>query len=113
MSALWDFAKQIAQSDGRKNDWVYIMDIYKSIGGKEMAMFIITNNGKFEVLGEASPDLVLLANKQGELSTIKKSEMKKYRKKFYKRDFLNYEEVKKSVTVNGKKITTTVFLEKN
>lgn len=107
---LWNFAKQIAQSEGRKDDWVYVVDTYKSIGGKEMTMFLIGKDGKYEVLGEAPNELVLLTDKVGELSTIEKSEIKRYKKKFLKR-VEGGKELKKSLVIDGKRVSATVYLE--
>lgn len=106
---LWNFAKQIAQSEGRKDDWVYIVDTYKATGGKEMTMFLIGKGGRFEVLGETNQKKVILVDKHGELSVIEKSEVKTFKKKFEKRS--NYEkEIKKSTVIDGEKITVNVLV---
>jgi hypothetical protein len=108
---LWNFAKQIAQSDGRKNDWVYVVDVYKSTGGSEMVMEIVSEKGRFEVLGEASPSLVLISNKNGDVSTLEKSEFKTFRKKFHKRNIEGAKIIQKSVTVEGKKHDVILYID--
>lgn len=110
MEELWNFAKSIAQSDGRKNDWVYIVDIYKSTGGKDMKMEVTSNRGKFEVLGEASPSSILVSDKDGEVQTIEKSEFKRLKKRFYSRSE-SEREIQKSVTVEGKKHEITLYID--
>lgn len=111
MEQLWNFAKQIAQSDGRKNDWVYVVDIYKSIGGKEMVMELNGSKGRYEVLGEASPSLVLVTDSNGEIKTIEKSEISTFKKRFYKRDAESLKGIEKSVIVEGKKHDLILYLE--
>lgn len=110
MGELWDFAKQIAQSDGRKNDWVYIVTVYKSIGGREVVMEISGLEGRYEVLGEASPSLVLVSDKNGEVTTLEKSVIKGYRKKFNKRDVESVDKIKKSVLIEGKTYNLELYI---
>lgn len=83
---LWTFAKSIAQSDGRKDDWTYVMDVYKSIGGKEMCLMIYNNGARYEVLGETDDGKVLVATPTGEKMAIEKSVYTKSRKKFFRRE---------------------------
>jgi hypothetical protein len=108
---LWNFAKQIAQSDGRKNDWVYVVDVYKSIGGNEMLMEIYGEKGRFEVLGEASPSLVLVSSKDGDILTLEKSEFKTFRKKFHKRNVEGAKVIQKSITVEGKQHDVILYID--
>ena len=110
MSQLWDFAKQIAQSEGRRNDWVYIIDVYKSVGGFEKTLFILTESGKKEVHGEASDDDVLVSDVHGKLEVMKKSDYKRCKKKFYNRDLTGADTIEKSIKHNGKMVGTKLYI---
>lgn len=112
MRELWDFAKQVAQSEGRRNDWVYIVDVYKSVGGKEMTMEIYNEKGRFEVLGEAPNSKILISDKNGNIGTILKSELKTFRKRFYEKEIHKAEFVKKAIEIDGKKCHITLYLDK-
>lgn len=104
---LWNFAKQIAQSEGRKDDWVYVIDTYKSIGGKEMTMFLLGKGIKFEVLGEAPNGEVILTDVNGDIKMIEKSEIKNYKKKFLKR--IDGKELKKSFLLAGERVSVIIY----
>lgn len=112
MRELWNFAKQVAQSEGRKNDWVYIIDVYKSSGGNKMTMEITNETGRFEVLGEAPNSRIFISDKKGNVGTITKSELKTFRKKFYERELDKTEFIKKSVEIDGEKHDVTLYLDK-
>lgn len=112
MRELWDFAKQIAQSEGRKNDWVYIVDVYKSIGGTQMTMEIYNETGRFEVLGEAPDSSMFISDKDGNVDVIEKSELKKFRKRFYEREVSKKKFVKKSVSIDGVEHQVSLYLDK-
>ncbi len=111
MEQLWDFAKQIAQSDGRKNDWVYVVDVYKSIGGKNLKMEIANETGRYEVLGEASQALILVCDSNYELKTILKSEFKKFKKKFIMREKEPQRTMKKSIMVDNSPQEVMIYLD--
>jgi len=111
MEQLWDFAKQIAQSDGRKNDWVYVVDVYKSIGGKNLKMEIQNETGRYEVLGEASQALILVCDSNQELQAIQKSDFKKFKKKFVMREKEPEKTVKKSLLIDGKLQEAIIYLD--
>jgi len=102
MSELWNFAKNVAQAEGRRQDWVYIVDLFKSSGGTDMMMEIYGERGRFEVLGETTNGNVLIGDKQGTVSVIQKSEMKSFRKKFHKIEVDANNIVRKSLHVEGK-----------
>ncbi|MNW28238.1 hypothetical protein D3C74_50600 [compost metagenome] len=86
MDELWTSAKHIAQSDGRKDDWAYVIDVYKSIGGQEVSLFVFLQEGRYEVLGEINHEELLVCGPDMELSSMEKAAYSKARKKFLKRD---------------------------
>lgn len=106
---LWTSAKHIAQSDGRKDDWVYVIDVYKSIGGTQVALMIFADGKRHEVLGEVNEDEILACNNVGELEIISKSVYTKARKKFLKRDITNATPIQKSLQRGGKLYTATIY----
>lgn len=108
----WDFAKQIAQSDGRKDDWIYVVDIYKSIGGQQVALLMYGESGfQCEVCGEVSPTQVLIS-KQGELEVVERNFLKKSRKKFVKRNLEEFVKSDKSLEFEGQLYTTPIYTER-
>lgn len=109
MDELWTSAKHIAQSDGRKDDWVYVIDVYKSMGGTTVALMIFTEGKRLEVMGEAGDNLLLACNSQGELEVLDKSLYTKSRKKFLKRDTAGAKPLKKSLTWNNKTYSAIVY----
>ncbi|WAB25171.1 hypothetical protein M3_0220 [Lysinibacillus phage vB_LfM_LysYB1] len=109
MDVLWTSAKHIAQSDGRKEDWLYVMDVYKSIGGTEVALMIQANGKRHEILGEAGSDGILVCNSVGELDVIDKSIYKKARKKFLKRDITGATPMQKSLSKDGRQFNATIY----
>lgn len=81
---LWTSAKHMAQADGRKDDWVYVVDIYKSMGGKSMQLMLLAEDGKrYEVIGEVpnSSD-VIVKSLDGATEHFERAFYKKSKKKF-------------------------------
>lgn len=109
MDELWTSAKHIAQSDGRKDDWAYVVDVYKSIGGTSVALMIFANGKRQEIMGEVNADELLVCDSVGELEIISKSVYTKAKKKFLKRDITGATPMEKSMSRNGKVYTATVF----
>ncbi|MNM90987.1 hypothetical protein D3C81_1032690 [compost metagenome] len=101
MDALWTSAKHIAQADGRKDDWIYVIDVYKSIGGNSLALMIFSPEGRHEVLGEVGVDNVLIHHSSGELQVIEKSVYTKSVKKFLKKQASGNKLIEKALTYKG------------
>lgn len=83
---LWTSAKHMAQLDGKKTDWLYIISLYKSIGGQSMALTINVDGKQLEVLGEVENGNILMADESGVVSELEEEVVRKARKKFMKRD---------------------------
>lgn len=109
MDELWTSAKHIAQSDGRKDDWVYVIDVYKSIGGAAMALMIFADGKRHEIIGEVGEKEILVCNGYGELEVLEKSLYTKARKKFLKRDITGAKPLKKSLIWNDRTYSTTIY----
>lgn len=92
---LWTSAKHIAKVDGKEYDWVYVVGVYKSMGGMSMALTVFLDGKRQEVIGETADGMVVLCDKNGHTTNIEKSIFEKSRKKFMKRDLSNAEHVKK------------------
>jgi hypothetical protein len=106
---LWTSAKHIAQSDGRKDDWVYVIDVYKSIGGTGVALMIFTEGKRLEIIGEINQAELLACSSIGELEVIDKSLYTRARKKFLKRDIAGAKPVKKSLTWKDKTFSAIIY----
>jgi hypothetical protein len=106
---LWTSAKLIAQSDGRKDDWVYVIDVYKSIGGTSVALMIFADGKRHEIVGEVSATEILACNSYGELEVLDKSLYTRARKKFLKRDITGAKPMKKSITWHSKTYSTVIY----
>jgi hypothetical protein len=83
--SLWVRAKEIAYSRGRSDDWVYVITVYNSLGGKEMGLLIYVNGERYEVISEIDSDSVLVSTPDGKELTLDKSIYTRARKKFFKR----------------------------
>lgn len=106
---LWTSAKHIAQTDGRRDDWVYVMDVYKSMGGSKVALVIFSGGERHQILGEANENMVLTQNSLGELSLVEKSLYKRSKKKFHKQDNSKATVMKKSIVKDGQTYTAVVY----
>lgn len=79
----WNYAKKVVSSGGHKNNWIYVIDFYNSIGGKNVNIFCAIEQEKFRILYMLDDDSVLLLDKKDNLVSEEYEIVEESRKIFF------------------------------
>ena len=86
-NVLWERSKNIANSQNKSSDWVFIIDIYHYLGGSKKTLYAELGDKKYIVIGHSSTDKDLLYDfKTGSYELFNSSEVKVSKKSFVDAD---------------------------
>ncbi|WJZ48790.1 portal protein [Staphylococcus phage SAC] len=63
----WDEAKDFIKGQGLADNWIEVVDYYRQIGGKHVAMFIAIDKVKYMVLEATKDNKVILVDKDNNI----------------------------------------------
>lgn len=82
-NVLWERAKNIANSQNKSSDWVFIVDIYHYLGGCKKTLYADIGDKKYIVIGNFSKDKDLLYDfKKGSYEIFNSSDVRVSKKSF-------------------------------
>lgn len=79
----WDEAKDFIKSQGMKDNWIEIVDYYRQIGGKHVAVFIALDKNKYMILEATKDNRVILVDKDNNIRLEDYDIVTESRKMFY------------------------------
>lgn len=79
----WDEAKEFIKNQGMKDNWIEIVDYYRQIGGKHVAVFIALDKTKYMVLEATKDNRVILVDKDNNIRLEDYTVVTESRKMFY------------------------------
>lgn len=79
----WDEAKDFIKGQGMKDNWVEIVDYYRQIGGRHVAVFIAIDKNKYMILEATKDNRVILVDKDNNIKLEDYDTVMESRKMFY------------------------------
>lgn len=79
----WDEAKEFIKNQGMKDNWIEIVDYYRQIGGKHVAVFIALDKTKYMVLEATKDNRVILVDKDNNIRLEDYTVVTESKKMFY------------------------------
>lgn len=79
----WNYAKKVVSSGGHKNNWIYVIDFYNEIGGKNVNIFCAIEQEKFRILYMLDDDSILLMDRNNNLVIEEYQVVEESRKIFF------------------------------
>ena len=94
---LWERAKNIASSQNKASDWVFIVDIYHYLGGNKKSLYVMLDDVKYFVVGKFSSnqDLLINSKKIGDGYIVKSSTDIRISKK----SFVDYDDTNDMIVI--------------
>ena len=78
-----DEAKEFIKNQGMKDNWIEIVDYYRQIGGKHVAVFIALDKTKYMVLEATKDNRVILVDKDNNIRLEDYTVVTESKKMFY------------------------------
>lgn len=76
MDKYWNQAKQIARDKNRSSDWAFVIDVYTYLGGTEMSVKAVLEEGyTVSILGTLDKSNDLVVTKDKELLKVPRHEL--------------------------------------
>ena len=63
----WDEAKEFIKQQGMQDNWIEIVDYYRQIGGRHVAVFIAIDKQKYMILEATKDNRVILLDKDNNI----------------------------------------------
>jgi hypothetical protein len=109
----WDEAKDFIKGQGMQDNWIEIVDYYRQIGGKHVAVFIALNKVKYMILEATKDNKVILVDKDNNILLEDYDIVMESKKMFYyiEEPFevkINIPQHIRDVTYNNTVVLTTV-----
>lgn len=79
----WDEAKEFIKNQGMKDNWIEIVDYYRQIGGKHVAVFIALDKTKYMILEATKDNRVILVDKDNNIRLEDYTVVTESKKMFY------------------------------
>ena len=79
----WDEAKSFIKQQGMTDNWIEVIDYYRQIGGKHIAVFIAIDKQKYMILEATKDDRVILIDKDNNIVLEDYNTVMQSRKMFY------------------------------
>ena len=109
----WDEAKDFIKGQWMQDNWIEIVDYYRQIGGKHVAVFIALNKVKYMILEATKDNKVILVDKDNNILLEDYDIVMESKKMFYyiEEPFevkINIPQHIRDVTYNNTVVLTTV-----
>ena len=79
----WDEAKAFIKQQGMTDNWIEVIDYYRQIGGKHIAVFIAIDKQKYMILEATKDGRVILIDKDNNIVLEDYNTVMQSRKMFY------------------------------
>lgn len=79
----WEKAKKFIAEQGMKDNWIEVIDYYRQIGGKHVAVFIALDKEKYMILEATKDGRVILIDKNNNLRLEDYDVIMECKKMFY------------------------------
>lgn len=79
----WEEAKKFIAEQGMKDNWIEVIDYYRQIGGKHVAVFIVLDKEKYMILEATKDGRVILIDKNNNLRLEDYDVIMECKKMFY------------------------------
>lgn len=79
----WKEAKEFIKQQGMQDNWIEVVDYYRQIGGKHVAVFIAINKQKYMILEATIDGRVMLVDKDNNIVLEDYDLVTESRKMFY------------------------------
>lgn len=79
----WEKAKKFIAEQGMKDNWIEVIDYYRQIGGKHVAVFIALDKEKYMILEATKDGRVILVDKNNNLRLEDYDVIMECKKMFY------------------------------
>lgn len=79
----WSIAKKFIKQQGLEGNWIEVVDYYRQIGGKHVAIFVYLNKIKYRILEATIDDRVILMDSENKFHIWDYEEVNTNRKEFF------------------------------
>lgn len=79
----WNIAKKFIKQQGLEGNWIEVVDYYRQIGGKHVAIFVYLNKTKYRILEATIDDRVILMDSENKFHIWDYEEVNTNRKEFF------------------------------
>ena len=79
----WEEAKKFIASQGMKDNWIEVVDYYRQLGGKHVAVFIALDREKYMILEATKDGRVILVDRQNNIKLEDYETVMESKKMFY------------------------------
>lgn len=79
----WNIAKKFIKQQGLEGNWIEVVDYYRQIGGKHVAIFVYLNKIKYRILEATIDDRVILMDSENKFHIWDYEEVNTNRKEFF------------------------------
>lgn len=79
----WEEAKKFISAQGMKDNWIEVVDYYRQLGGKHVAVFIALDHEKYMILEATKDNRVILVDRQNNIRLEDYDTVMESKKMFY------------------------------
>ncbi|WRW34707.1 portal protein [Staphylococcus phage CF5] len=79
----WDEAKDFIKGQGMQDNWIEVIDYYRQIGGKHVAVFIAIDKKKYMILEATKNNKVILVDRDNNIVLEDYDTVMESKKMFY------------------------------